>query len=139
VWVCCQCRHENILRHYEGRFPFKHLVCAGWECTFCNNCLTTEIVSPIPYGLVLAPRPSRGQELRYFQVCPSCGLSHRAEMERKTEILEFNDATCACCGASSIGDWPRFHIGSVEPYRRDPVASSVRLVELRGERAAHGM
>lgn len=139
IWVCCHCGHENILRHYEGRFPFKHLVCASCERTFCNNCLSTEIVSPIPFGMVLAPRPSKGQELRYFQMCPSCGLTHRAEMSRKTEILDFYGVTCAGCGASSYGDWPRFHIGSVEPYRRDPDASSVRLGELRAELAAHRM
>jgi hypothetical protein len=136
IWVCCQCRHENILRHYRGQFPFKHLICHNCERALCPNYLTTEIASPIPSGLTLAPRPSKGQELRYFQTCPSCGLSHRAEMGRKTEILDFCGITCAGCGAISDGDWPRVRIGSVEPYRRDPDASSARLDELRGERAA---
>lgn len=137
IWVCCDCRYENILRHYGGQFPFKHLVCAGCKHTLCDDCLTTEIVTPMPTGLALAPRPSKGEELRYFQMCPGCGLSHRAGMGRKTEILDFCGVTCAGCGAFSDGDWPRFRIGSVEPYRLDPDASSARLDELRGERAAH--
>jgi hypothetical protein len=127
---------RTSFRHYEGRFPFKHLVCRNCERPLCTECITTEIASPIDGGLTLAPRPSKGQELRYFQTCPSCGLSHRAEMGRKTEILDFCGITCAGCGAVSDGDWPRFRIGSVESYRRDPDASSARLDELRGERAA---
>ena len=136
IWVCCECRHENILRHYDGRFPFKHLVCDGCERPMCTECLTTEIATRIPCGLVVAPRPSKGQEIRYFQMCPGCGLSHRAQMGRKTEILDFCGITCAGCGAYSDGDWPRFRIGSIEPYRRDPDASSARLDELRSKRAA---
>lgn len=34
-----------------------------------------------------------------------------------------------------MGDWPRWYVSSVEPYRRDADLSYVRLVEMRAERA----
>jgi hypothetical protein len=37
---------------------------------------------------------------------------------------------------SSYGDWPRYYIGSVEPYRRDPDSSFVKLVLARTDDAA---
>ncbi|KAH4416841.1 hypothetical protein HBI81_076930 [Parastagonospora nodorum] len=55
-------------------------------------------------------------------------------MERTT--LDFYGITCSGCGTSSYGDWPRYHIGTVEPYRRDPNASFVKLVMAKAEDAA---
>lgn len=133
LWLCCHCRHENILRHYRGRFPFKHLTCNHCDRTLCSECQTTEILSPLPYGMIHAPQPLGESEVRYLHICTRCGLSHRAEMTETT--LDFYGITCAACGVSSYGDWPRYHIGSVEPYRRDPDASYVRLVERKAERA----
>lgn len=78
-------------------------------------------------------QPSQDKEVRYLHVCTTCGLSHRAEMVHNT--LDFYGVTCRGCGTSSYGEWPRWCIGSVEPYRRDPDESYVRLVELRAERA----
>ena len=134
LWLCCHCRHENILRHYQGAFPFKHLTCNRCNRMLCHECQTTEILSPLPYGMIHAPRPSGSKEVRYLHVCTHCGLSHRAEMVGTT--LDFYGVTCAGCDTSSYGDWARYHIGSVEPYRRDPDASYARLVEQKAERAA---
>jgi hypothetical protein len=50
--------------------------------------------------------------------------------------LDFYGVTCAGCGMSSYGDWPRYYIGSVEPYRRDPDSSFVKLVLARTDDAA---
>ncbi|KAH6612561.1 hypothetical protein C7974DRAFT_80365 [Boeremia exigua] len=133
LWLCCHCRHENILRHYAGLFPFKHLTCRRCTRIVCSHCHTTEILSPLPFGMVHAPAPAQGREPRYLHVCTACGLSHRAEMVGST--IDFYGVTCQGCGASSYGDWPRFCIGSVEPYRRDPDARYVRLVEQKAERA----
>ncbi|KAF2630833.1 hypothetical protein BU25DRAFT_387045 [Macroventuria anomochaeta] len=135
LWLCCHCRHENILHHYKGRFPFKHLTCNRCKRLLCSECQTTEVLSQLPYGMIHVPKPSDSEEVRYLHVCTNCGLSHRAEMEGST--LDFYGVTCAGCGTSSYGDWPRYHIGSVEPYRRDPDASYARLVEQKAERAAN--
>jgi hypothetical protein len=50
--------------------------------------------------------------------------------------LDFNGVICFGCGTSSYGDWPRYHIGTVEPYRRDPDSSFVKLVMARADDAA---
>jgi hypothetical protein len=134
VWICCHCRHENILRHYKGAHPFKHLCCARCNRILCSFCHTSEILSPLAYGLIHAPRPAGDREVRYCHVCSNCGLSHRAEMVGTT--LDFYGVVCAGCGISSYGDWPRFHIGDNEPYRRDPDASFAKLIERRADDAA---
>jgi hypothetical protein len=134
IWRCCHCRHENIITHYKGAFPFKHLVCSRCNEILCSSCHSTEIISPLPYGMIQAPQPASGCEVRYFHVCITCGLSHRAEMEGTT--LDFYGIKCAGCGSTSYGDWPRYHIGNNEPYRRDPDASFVKLVDARADDAA---
>lgn len=134
IWICCHCRHENILTHCKGTFPFKYLCCNRCNRTLCSDCHTSEILSPIPYGMINAARPAGGREIRYCHVCTHCGLSHRAVMEGTT--LDFYGVTCAGCGLSSFGDWPRYYIGNNEPYRRDPDTSFVKLVDRRAEDAA---
>jgi hypothetical protein len=134
LWICCRCHHENILRHWKGQFPFKYLRCDRCNRQLCSDCHTSEVLTPWPVGIVTARRPAAGQEVRYCHVCSNCGLTHRAEMEGMT--LDFYGVTCAGCGRSSYGDWPRYHIGSVEPYRRDPDSSFVRLVMARVDDAA---
>jgi hypothetical protein len=134
IWRCCHCRHENIITHYKGAFPFKHLVCKRCGEILCSQCHSSEILSPLPYGMIQAPPPGLDREVRYLHVCTICGLSHRAEMEGTT--LDFYSVNCAGCGNSSYGDWPRYHIGSNEPYRRDPDASFVKLVDARADDAA---
>lgn len=139
LWLCCHCRHENILRHYSGHysghFPFKHLTCSTCNRVLCSRCQTTKILSPLPYGMIHAPQPPGDDEVRYLHVCTACGLSHRAEMVNVT--LDFHGVMCAGCGMSSFGEWARWHIGSVEPYRRDSDKSYVRLVERKAERVAN--
>jgi hypothetical protein len=134
IWRCCHCRHENIITHYKGSFPFKYLRCNRCNEIVCSNCHSSEILSPLPYGMIQASRPAEDREVRYFHVCTSCGLSHRAEMEGTT--LDFYGVTCAGCGSVSFGDWPRYHIGNNEPYRRDPDASFVRLIDARADDVA---
>lgn len=134
LWLCCHCHHENILIHYRGLFPFKHLTCARCNLILCSSCQTSEILSPLPYGMIHASHPSQDREVRYLHVCTACGLSHRAEMAGHT--LDFYGVVCKGCRTSSYGEWPRWHVGSPEPYRRDPDASYVRLVEMRVGRAA---
>ncbi|KAF1942714.1 hypothetical protein EJ02DRAFT_344736 [Clathrospora elynae] len=132
IWRCCHCRHENILTHYKGAFPFKYLRCNRCDRTMCSDCHSSEILSSLPYGMVQAPRPIG--DVRYMHVCTTCGLSHRAEMEGTT--LDFYGITCAGCGTTSYGDWPRYHIGNNEPYRRDPNASFAKLIDARADDAA---
>ncbi|KAH7072876.1 hypothetical protein BKA63DRAFT_544168 [Paraphoma chrysanthemicola] len=134
LWICCHCHHENILRHWKGPFPFKCLRCARCTRRICSGCHSSEVLTPWPLGMIHAPRPAIGREVRYCHVCSTCGLSHRAEMEDTT--LDFYGVTCAGCGTSSYGDWPRYHIGSVEPYRRDPDSSFAKLIDARADDAA---
>jgi hypothetical protein len=129
VWLCCHCHHENILRHWKGPHPFKYLTCDRCNRKPCPNCHASEIMSPWPYGMITACPPAPGREVPYCHVCTDCGLSHRAEMVGTT--LDFYGIVCVGCGLSSYGDWPRYHIGTVEPYRRDPDASFIKLIEAR--------
>ncbi|KAF2854747.1 hypothetical protein T440DRAFT_464894 [Plenodomus tracheiphilus IPT5] len=134
LWLCSHCRHENILRHYKGAFPFKHVRCNRCNHIICSYCHTSAILSPIPYGMIHARTPHVGCEVRYCHICPTCGLSHRAEQEGAT--LDFYGAKCADCGITSWGDWPRYHIGNHEPYRRDPDATFAALVDQRAADAS---
>ena len=134
LWICCHCHHENILRHWKGLFPFKYLRCDRCTRTLCSDCHRSEVLTPWPFGMVNATRPAPGREVRYCHACTNCGFTHRAEMEGTT--LDFYGVTCFGCGATSYGDWPRYHIGNVEPYRRDPDSSFFKLVEARAEDAA---
>jgi hypothetical protein len=134
LWLCCYCHHENILRHWKGPFPFQYLRCDRCTRKLCSGCHSSEVLTPLPYGMIHAPRPAPGREVRYCHVCTNCGLTHRAEMEGTT--LDFYGVTCAGCGTTSYGDWPRYHIGHIEPYRRDPNSSFVKLVEARADDAA---
>ncbi|KAH6612552.1 hypothetical protein C7974DRAFT_323133, partial [Boeremia exigua] len=74
LWLCC-CGAENELVHWTGLHPFKYLKCEKCGHVLCGNCETTHI-------LTLWEQDPRvvvhGSELRMAQVCPSCGLSHRA-------------------------------------------------------------
>ncbi|KAF1829757.1 hypothetical protein BDW02DRAFT_509197 [Decorospora gaudefroyi] len=134
IWRCCHCRHENIVTHYRGAFPFKYLTCNRCDRPICSQCHSSEIISPLPYGMIQAPRSAGGREVRYFHLCTECGLSHRAEMEGNT--LDFYGVTCAGCGSASYGDWPRYHIGNNEPYRRDPNISFAKLIDATADDAA---
>ena len=83
--------------------------------------------------MVGAPVSVGDAEVRYVHVCTACGLSHRAIVKGAT--LDFFGAVCAGCQTASYGEWLRYYIGDVEPYRRDPDASFVRLCEERAGRA----
>jgi hypothetical protein len=134
LWICCHCHHENILRHWKGPFPFKYLHCDRCDRLICKDCHSFEILTSWPRGMITAYRTSVGQDVRYCHVCMNCGLSHRAELEGTT--LDFYGVTCAGCKTSSSGNWSRYFIGSVEPYRRDPDSSFVKLVLARADDGA---
>jgi hypothetical protein len=134
LWICCHCHHENIIRHWKGPYPFKYLCCDRCTRKLCLNCHSTEVLTHWPVGMISAPRPAVGCEVRYCHMCTTCGLTHRAEMAGTT--LDFYGVTCAGCDTSSYGEWPRYHVGSVEPYRRDPDSSFVKLIEARADDAA---
>jgi hypothetical protein len=133
LWLCCSCQHPNRLIHFTGAFPFKHLTCARCDAILCPGCLTSEVLSLLPWGMVRALPAPGDKEVRYLHVCTTCGLSHRAEIVGET--LDFYGVTCRGCRTSSYGEWARWYVGSVEPYRRDPDLSYMRLVEMRAERA----
>lgn len=134
LWVCCHCRHENRLRHWKGPFPFKYICCDRCNRRVCHTCHSSEVLTPWPFGMISVGPPPAGREVRYCHVCTKCGLSHRAEMVGTT--LDFYGVTCSGCGSSSYGDWPRYYIGSVEPYRRDPDSTFVKLIMARADDAA---
>lgn len=58
LWLCCSCQHPNTLIHFTSAFPFKHLTCARCAVILCPGCLTSEVLSPLPWGMVRAlPAP----------------------------------------------------------------------------------
>lgn len=133
LWICCLCHHENVLRHWKGPYPFKYLLWDRCNRKLCSSCHSSEVLKPWPFGLVSAPQPAPGREVRYCHVCTNCGSTHRAEMEGTT--LDFYEVTCAGYGTTSYGDWPGYHIGTVEPYRRYPYSSFVKFIEVRADEA----
>lgn len=122
VWVCC-CGDEKPLVHFQGAFPFKHLKCGKCDHVLCERCETTGIVAVLQDNSFTAMLDETG--VRVFQICPSCGLSHRA--------VEFEDCIywvpspsyshpgkCSC-GAPAKPDWIKCAIGEPWVYREDPV------------------
>ncbi|KAF3005799.1 hypothetical protein E8E13_007753 [Curvularia kusanoi] len=140
VWMCCH-KHENFLQHYKGAFPFKHLTCGTCNHVLCKECETTEVILPLQGGN--HEMNDDGSEPRFFQVCPSCGLSHRAENRRNhgrkkltwmTETEDSQSTPCPC-GTISQTRWGKYEIGLPWSFRLDPVQSahnaSMRLTDRR--------
>jgi hypothetical protein len=38
MWLCCHCRHENILRHFTGPYLFQYLRCGRCDRHICSDC-----------------------------------------------------------------------------------------------------
>ena len=130
VWVCC-CKHENPLQHFKGAFPFKRLVCGSCSHILCSACETTAIIVPIHDHPTLTEKGRT--ELRFFQVCPSCGLSHRAENRRPDQHgnrlcwvpkVSHSDAEACSCGEVARPSWLKYAIGEACEFRLEPVKTA---------------
>jgi hypothetical protein len=137
LWKCCN-GHEAELIHYTGRHPFKHLTCHRFKHILCGECCTTHVIKPLhtnrnkATGPISTPKSTTHSLVPFGQVCPECGLSHRAQVVG--DALDFDSLLCAC-GGMYDSTWLRFHIGSIDEYRRNPHASFAQLSCLRGERS----
>lgn len=120
VWACCACMRETSLIHVKGPHPFKHLDCVTCGHVLCTNCVTSDIIIPWDQQRVDRPLNRPGGELRLFQVCPGCGLSHRAVMAanrlekcpRWPPLASHFDA--CLCAEPAASTWPKYVIG--QPY-----------------------
>lgn len=105
--------------HFQGEHPFKHLRCRAYEHTFCDRCLSSEII-----GLASAGSSCHAPyEQRFFQICPKCGLTHRLANEQGVVAPEF---ICPC-GTTVQPTCLPFTIGCPQPYRSDPLSCAVHL------------
>lgn len=120
--LCCRCKSETELTHYQGPFPFTVLKCRSCKLKPCKQCFTTEILTQIPSlamevcGQRLRNPPA--DEVAYARVCSRCGLSHRADRIRSSPGFEYQ--MCEC-GQSIRAEDPMYFIGSVHKYRKDPL------------------
>jgi hypothetical protein len=127
VWVCC-CKHENPLQHFKGMFPFKRLVCGSCSHVLCSDCETTAIIAPLQENAGFQEKDEN--VLRFFQVCPSCGLSHRAENRKPDQRgnrlcwvpkVSPSDAETCSCGEPARFNWLKYAIGEAYGFRLEPV------------------
>ncbi|KAF2134049.1 hypothetical protein P153DRAFT_272174, partial [Dothidotthia symphoricarpi CBS 119687] len=123
VWVCC-CKNENRITHFQGAFPFKHLTCGKCNKVPCRLCLATEILTPFLSDTADCSDQD-DRELRFCQICPGCGLSHRTESCNGRIVFSKN----AClCGQSQDESWLRYQLGSVAAYRADATRIAQELL-----------
>jgi hypothetical protein len=130
VWVCC-CKHENPLQHFKGKFPFKRLVCGSCSHVLCSACETTAVITPLRDNAGFQEKDET--VLRFFQVCPSCGLSHRAETRKPDEHgnrlcwvpkVSHPDTDACYCGEPARFNWLKYAIGESHRFRREPVKTA---------------
>ncbi|CAG5175525.1 uncharacterized protein ALTATR162_LOCUS10621 [Alternaria atra] len=113
VFFCYKCNTENRMIHYRGDHPFKRLVCRVCDRVYSKGCATSNILQ---VG-VTKPSQQPSRELRIGQLCPDCGLTHRAVT--RDGMVSF-DTTCVC-GNVADESWIRFSIGSAMDHRCDPI------------------
>lgn len=133
VFVCCK-GHENVLTHYEGRFPFKYAQCGRCNHALCEGCHTSGILIHYTHDtatLHKAMPADDGSENRLCRVCRACGLSHRPASKRKG----FAFPEQCPCGYALEG--ALFLIGDVYQFRRDPVQQAIQ-VKMQHMEAASG-
>lgn len=125
-WSCCS-GHKNPVPYNDGDWPCERLKC-GCGHVICHKCrsagalqimhtdpvaIYNQLKHPLPEGAVL-----------YGQVCPGCGLSHRAKrlkvLDRHAYRLPahkdfFLDFKMSCiCGLKSEWDWVRFKVCPIQ-------------------------
>ncbi|KAF3005800.1 hypothetical protein E8E13_007769 [Curvularia kusanoi] len=127
VWYCCK-KHENPLVHFKGIFPFKRLACGTCNHVLCPDCETTDMI--VPLGAETPDVKDAGTELRLFQVCSSCGLSHRAEVRRPDHrgkrfcwvpMASKSHSDMCPCGAAAQFDWLKYKINIPWMFRLQSV------------------
>ncbi|KAH7391830.1 hypothetical protein BKA66DRAFT_439621 [Pyrenochaeta sp. MPI-SDFR-AT-0127] len=136
LWTCC--------RGHEGPHPFKRLKCFLCEHVLCGRCCTTEVLTLLNFGRALLNEYSEISGLvSYGQICPNCGLSHRAQIvdvkvdsasTERQRTVTFSDLLCVC-GRLSDNTWLHFWIGPIYEYRRRPHEAFAILSCQRAETA----
>lgn len=128
--------------HYEGSFPFKYLACTICGHGICGHCETTGIIVLVQDSEVPAIHHDDGSELRFFQVCPGCGLTYRAEFYAPSlrgkrvcwvpTASHPHPGTCICGEAANF-DWLKYRIGTPHVFRSNPekVAHDCQMKMLR--------
>jgi hypothetical protein len=143
VWLCCNQHHEqeNHIKHYQGDYPFKYLTCKMCNHIYCSSCSSSEILTPLE-SLSKASLEERFDslfdeliperlldeediEVRFFQLCRTCGLTRRAIFEE----AEFKVITACPCGKTAVEEekYIDFFIGSNRNYRNDGNALTQEL------------
>jgi hypothetical protein len=139
LWKCCH-GHEQELIHWSGAHPFKHLTCNRCDHILCEQCCTTDVIVVVQAeqdGTLPLFLPV-GDVIHFGQVCPFCGLSHRAVLAENSSTLSFNNVECECTfGYSSYNSWLKFRIGSIEGYRRNPHDAFAELSWQRAEKSVY--
>ena len=141
LWLCC-CGFENKLVHWTGPFPFKHLKCGECEHVLCDNCETTEILTPWNPKMGVIPDANG---LRLLQVCPSCGLSHRAVVyeDHNGKHLEWvpkaSHSYAETCHYGHLAGfkWLQYAIRSPGIYQLSHKAATRELKEKRSKAKSH--
>lgn len=127
VWWCGVCRHQNDLVHIVGEHPFPHLRCGKCNHIFDDGDDSTQILGRyVMTGprIVGVPAFKEHSPIPYGQICPTCGLTHRAKKVRKHKFgagfsaVDFAAVTCRC-GERSTPQWYRFSIGSSDDWNGD--------------------
>jgi hypothetical protein len=114
--ICC-CGAENSIVHFTGAHPFKFLNCRVCNHTYCNKCISSEILTQIKVTKLPAFQATLTTASHLGQICADCGLTHRGV-----------DKHVRCpCGTQSDADWITFAILSPDKYKYDPNAAFVRL------------
>ena len=141
LWKCCR-GHEQELIHWKGDHPFKRLKCNSCEHILCHRCESTTVLTRLKRGLVLPDKCHETSGLvSYGQICPSCGLTHRARSVQATRDNATNDSVSdmtfdnflCVCGRLSDNTWLRFWIGPIYEYRRNPHEAFASLSRQRAE------
>ncbi|KAJ8116916.1 hypothetical protein OPT61_g1765 [Boeremia exigua] len=114
LWLCC-CGAENQLVHWTGPYPFKYLECEKCEHILCGDCETTQILTPWTKD----SRTILGDSgPRLTQVCPSCGLSHRAVIANDT--CKWVPSKRCHCGQLTDATWLRYTMKNPGEYPSNP-------------------
>jgi hypothetical protein len=116
IYICC-CGAKNTISHFTGAHPFKFLKCRVCDQTFCNNCVSSEILTLIKVPSLPAFQATLTTASHLGQICADCGLTHRSV-----------DKNVRCpCETQSNANWITFAILSGDKYKYDPNAAFVKL------------